>query len=113
MGTQLQAVVWQKLCAEGLSAWVLRGEAAPAPAQSCAGFPLLRPLGPPMSLEGWTMGAASHLGCVRAQVQLGSVHIPHQWHGDGQGQGRGACVHVLLCCVRTQSAVSGSLVQVN
>lgn len=48
------------------------------------------------------MGAALHLGCKRAWVQLGSVQIPQEQHGDGQEQGRGVCVHVLLRCVRTQ-----------
>lgn len=35
-------------------------------AQSSAGPPLLHPSGAPVSLEGWSTGAALHLGCMRA-----------------------------------------------
>lgn len=90
METQLQAVVWQKLCAKGMVGPVRRG---PDPAQSSAGPPWFHRCGPPVSLEGWSMGAASQLGCMRAWVQLGSIQILHQQ------QGRGVCIHVLhpLC----------------
>lgn len=109
--TQLQVLVWQKPCfrvdAVYLSVWVLWGEMAPAPAQSCVDLPLLRTSGHPMSLERQSMAAASHLGLHQSWVLLGSVqgndHTLHWQCGAWQEKGYvcacGALLHThSKCC---------------
>lgn len=99
--TQLQALIWQKPCLRVDAVWVLREETAPAPAQSFCFVLVSIPC--PRTECGCDIpaGTASELGTTEPRAGQCSHLAP-----AARNLTEGVCtyVHVLLCCIRTQSA---------